>query len=129
FLLWTFSSWYAVLIGAEIAVGHSIDRLLVHGAATFRLDCAGERRAGVAIMLQLRRAAEAAPEARLTEGELARDLRLPPALIRDIAFRLVRRGLLAEDVRGFSLRADPDSITTEIVADAIDRDPDLRESI
>ena len=125
FLLWVFSSWYAVLVGAEIAVGHDIDRVLVHGAATFRLDCAGERRAGVAIMLALTRAAEADPDARVTEDELARDLRLPPAIVRDLCFRMVRRGLLAEEVRGFSLRADPDSITPEAVADAIDRDPAL----
>jgi membrane protein len=129
FLLWAFSSWYAVLVGAEIAVGHGIDRVLVHGAATFRLDCAGERRAGVAIMLSLTRAAEAAPDAHVTEDELARDLRLPPAIIRDLCFRMVRRGLLDEDVRGFSLRADPDSVTTEAVADAIDRDPALAQAL
>ena len=129
FLLWAFSSWYAVLIGGEIAVGHSIDRVLVHGAASFRLDCAGERRAGVAIMLQLARTAKADRRAPVTEDELARELRLPPAIIRDLCFRMVRRGLLAEDVRGFSLRADRDSVTTEAVADAIDRDPALNSGV
>jgi len=128
FLLWAFSSWYAVLVGAEIAVGHGIDRVLVHGAATFRLDCAGERRAGVAIMLQLARAAEAVPGARVSEDELARDLRLPPALIRDLCFRLVRRGLVAEDVRGFSPSAGVDGVTDDAVADAIDRDPTLAQA-
>jgi membrane protein len=128
FLLWAFSSWYAILVGAEIAVGHRLDRVLVHGAATFRLDCAGERKAGVAIMLQLTRAAEAAPGARVTEDELGRDLRLPPAIVRDLCFRLVRRGLLEEDVRGFSLRADPGSVTTDDVADAVDRDPTLDQA-
>jgi membrane protein len=128
FLLWAFSSWYVVLVGAEIAVGHDIDRVLVHGAATFRLDCAGERRAGVAIMLELTRAAEANPGARVSEDELACNLRLPPAIIRDLCFRMVRRGLLAEDVDGFSLHADPDSITTDAVTDAIDRDPALEQA-
>ena len=32
-LLWIFSSWYAVLVGAEIAVGHRMDRMLARGAA------------------------------------------------------------------------------------------------
>jgi membrane protein len=128
FLLWAFSSWYAILVGAEIAVGHALDRVLVHGAATFRLDCAGERNAGVAIVLQLARAAEAVPGVPVTEDELARELRLPPAIVRDLCFRLVRRGLLAEDVRGFSLRAGADSVTTEAVADAVDRDPTLDQA-
>jgi len=125
FLLWVFSSWYAVLVGAEIAVAHRVDRVLVHGAATFRLDAAGERRAGVAIVLQLRRRLAAAPDAPVTEDDLARDLRLPSALVRDLCFRLVRRGLLGEDVHGFSVRGDPGRMTFEAVADAIDRDPDL----
>jgi membrane protein len=129
FLLWAFSSWYAVLVGAEIAVGHSIDRVLVHGAASFRLDCAGERSAGVAIVLQLTRAAQADPSAQLTEDQLARDLRLPPAIIRNLCFRMVRRGLLVENVSGFSLRAGTDSVAMESVADAIDRDPTLAENL
>jgi membrane protein len=128
FLLWAFSSWLVVLIGAEIAVGHSIDHVLRRGAAAFRLDCAGERRAGVAIMLHLTREAEAGPHAPVTENELARDLRLPPAIIRNLCFRLVRRGLLVEDVRGFSLRNGTDSVDMDAVAEAIDRDPALAEN-
>jgi len=125
FLLWVFSSWYAVLIGAEIAVAHRVERVLVHGAATFRLDSAGERQAGVAIMLQLTRASATAPGTKITEDELARDLRLPPSIIRNLCFRLVRRGLLVQDVRGFSLRGDADGVVAGAVADAMDRDPAL----
>lgn len=125
FLLWSFSSWLVVLIGAEIAVAHSIDHVLRRGAAAFRLDCAGERRAGVAIMLHLTRAAETTPHAPVTENELARDLRLPPAIIRNLCFRLVKRGLLVEDVQGFSLGAGTDGVDMDAVADAIDRDPAL----
>jgi membrane protein len=125
FLLWVFSSWYAILVGAEIAVAHRVDSVLVHGAATFRLDGLGERRAGVAIMLQLTRMSAGAPGARVTEDELARALRLPPAIVRALCFRLVQRGLLAEDVHGFRLRGDPERMTFDTVADAIDRDPAL----
>jgi len=125
FLVWAKASWYAVLIGAEIAVAHRTDSVLVHGAATFRLDCAGERKAGVAIILHLTRAAARAPGAAVSENELARDLRLPPAIVRELCFRLVRRGLLDEDVHGFHLRGDPEAMTSEVVSDAIDRDPSL----
>ena len=125
FLLWAFSSWYAILMGAEIAVAHRVDRVLVHGAATFRLDGLGERRAGVAIMLQLTRMSAGAPGTQVTEDELARALRLPPAIVRALCFRLVQRGLLAEDVHGFRLRGDPERMTFDTVADAIDRDPAL----
>ena len=61
----------------------------------------------------------------MTEDQLARDLRLPPAIVRGLCFRLVQRGLLAENVAGFSLRADPERMTFDTVADAIDRDPTL----
>jgi membrane protein len=125
FLVWAKASWYAVLVGAEIAVAHRTDSVLVHGAATFRLDCAGERKAGVAIILHLTRAAARAPGAAVSENELARDLRLPPAIVRELCFRLVRRGLLDEDVHGFHLRGDPEAMTSEVVSDAIDRDPSL----
>jgi membrane protein len=127
FLLWVFSSWYAVLVGAEIAVAHRVDRVLIHGAATFRLDGVGERRAGIAIVLQLTRAAASAPGVPVAEDQLARELRLPPAIVRELCFRLVQRGLLAENVHGFSLRADPERMTFDTVADAIDRDPTIEE--
>ena len=44
FLLWSFSSWYVVLFGAEIAVGHGVDRVLVHGAWCFASTPWGNRR-------------------------------------------------------------------------------------
>jgi membrane protein len=125
FLVWAKSSWYAVLVGAEIAVAHRTDSVLARGAATFRLDCAGERKAGVAIMLHLTRAVSGAPGAAVTEDELARDLRLPPSIVRGLCFRFVRRGLLGENVRGFYLRDGAEAMTNEAIADAIDRDPAL----
>jgi hypothetical protein len=57
--------------GAEIAVGHGIDRVLVHGAWCFRLDAVGEQETGLEIMLRATRAS-------VTVDGLARQLRLAP---------------------------------------------------
>ena len=32
FLLWVYTSWFVVLIGAEIAVAHEVEKILIHGA-------------------------------------------------------------------------------------------------
>jgi membrane protein len=124
FLLWVFSSWYTVLVGAEIAVAHHADCVLVHGATAFRLDGAGERQAGVEIMVRMAERAQGG-QMFVSEDELARDLRLPPVLVRELGFRLADRGLLASERRGFALRCDPARTTALRVADAIDRDPRL----
>jgi membrane protein len=125
FLLWVFSSWYTVLVGAEIVVAHHVDRVLVHGAAAFRLDCAGERQAGVAIMVRVAELSAGADEVEVPADELARRLRLPPHIIRDLCFRLADRGLLSRGANGFALACDPTRTTAAEVAKAIDRDPTL----
>jgi membrane protein len=119
FLLWVFSSWYVVLIGAEIAVAHGVERILIHGATTFHLDGLGEQEAGVAIMM---RAARGGP---VTVDGLARDLRLPPHLVRPICLRLAGRGLLRRTGDGFTLARRPDDIGLPAVLDAVERDPGL----
>jgi membrane protein len=124
FLLWVFSSWYTFLVGAEIAVAHHVDRVLVHGAASFRLDCAGERRAGVDLMVTLTGLASGG-EKEVAADTLARPLRLPPSIVRDLAYRLADRGLLAIGKDGFILACDPSRVTAGRVADAVDRDPKL----
>jgi membrane protein len=127
FLLWIYASWWALLAGAEIAVAHRVDRVLVHGAVTFRLDAAGERQAAAAIMVRATRVARVANggSPAVSEDELARELRLPPALIRQLCARLVEAGLLAEDARGLHLGCDPDSTPLATVVDAVERDPAL----
>jgi membrane protein len=127
FMLWVFSSWYALLIGAEIAVAHHADAVLVHGARTFHLDLAGETQASAAIVLRAARAARQGDGASATvsDDELARELRLPPQLVRDLCVRLVDRKLLVEESRGFSLRPDPDQTAFAAVIDAVERDPAL----
>jgi membrane protein len=122
FLLWVFSSWYTLLVGAEIAVAHHVDRVLVHGARAFHLDHAGERQASAAITIRMARAPKGAP---VMVDDLARELRLPPNLVQDLCLRLVDRGLLVEDHDGFSLRGDPDRTALAQVVDAVERDPSL----
>ena len=119
FLLWAFSSWYVVLFGAEIAVGHGVDRVLVHGAWCFRLDAVGEQETGLEIMLRATRAS-------VTVDGLARELRLAPQLVRGIGARLVDCGLLADAGRDrFALARTPDRIGVAEVIDAVVRDPAL----
>ena len=119
FLLWAFSSWYVVLFGAEVAVGHGVDRVLVHGAWCFRLDAVGEQETGLEIMLR-------ATQANVTVDSLARELRLAPQLVRGIGARLVDCGLLAEAGRDrFTLARTPDRIGIAEVIDAVVRDPAL----
>ena len=129
FLLWAYSSWFALLVGAEIAVAEHLDRVLIHGARAFHLDLVGERQASAAIMIQMTRRARAHGGARTTvsEDDLARELRLPPNLVGDLCLRLVDRGLLSEDRHGFSLSRDPDRTALAAVIAAVERDPALEE--
>jgi len=62
FLLWAFSSWLVVLIGAQVAVAHELDVILVHGARALRLDPYGEQVAGLQIMLETTRRALSSAE-------------------------------------------------------------------
>jgi membrane protein len=127
FLLWSFSSWYTLLVGAEIAVAHHVDVVLAHGARAFQLDLEGERQASAAIVLQLADAAQVGEPGRavLSDDDLARALRLPPQLIRNLCARLVDRGLLVDARTGYTLRPDPDRTDFGAVLDAIERDPTL----
>jgi membrane protein len=127
FLLWVFSSWAVVLVGAEIAVADRAERVLVHGAVAFRLDAEGERQTGAAIMARVTHAARAAggADTGVSDDQLARELRLPSHLIRDLCERLAARGLLVEEHERFRLDCDPDQTSLAAVIDAVDRDPSL----
>jgi YihY family inner membrane protein len=119
FLLWAFSSWFVVLLGAEIAVGHSVDRVLIHGAWCLRLDALGEQETGVEIMVR-------AARGHVSVDGLARELRLGPTIIRRIGMRLVERGLLAAaGLDQFALGCDADRIGVAEIMDAVVRDPAL----
>jgi membrane protein len=119
FLLWAYSSWFVVLLGAEIAVGHGVDRVLIHGAWCFQLDALAEQETGVEIMVR-------AARANVSVDGLARELRLGPEAIRRIGIRLVERGLLVDaGLDQFSLGCDPDRIGVVEIMDAVVRDPAL----
>jgi membrane protein len=122
FLLWAFSSWFVVLLGAEIAVGHSVDRVLRHGAWCFHLDALAEQETGLEIMVRAARGP-------VSVDGLARDLRLPPQLVRRIGLRLCERGLLAAaGLDEFALGCDPDRTGVLAIIDAVGRDPALDTS-
>jgi membrane protein len=120
-LLWTYASWYVLLFGAEVAVAHDLDRVLIHGAWTLRPDVAGREEAGIAVMLRASRTTGLPPM-----EALARELRLPPAVVRDLCLRLAARGLLRRTGSGrFVLAADPERTHVADVVDAIIHDPAL----
>ena len=108
-----------MLLGAEIAVGHSVDRVLIHGAWCFRLDAVAEQETGVEIMVR-------ATRANVGVDDLARELRVAPQPIRAIGARLVERGLLTNaGLDQFALAGNPERISVAEVMDAVTRDPTL----
>ena len=119
FLLWAFSSWLVVLIGAQVAVAHELDGIVIHGARVAPLDPYDEQMAGVQIMVEIARGARGAGEASATTGELARRLRLLPESVRVVASRLQRAGLLARTDDGYRLTCDPDRTTLRDVVGAL----------
>jgi len=102
YLLWVFVSWYVVLVGAEIAVGHDADRLLSGGARVLELDAARQQAVAVAILERAARAAAAgAPP--LTIAGLSRQLALFPGEVQAVCERLCDRGLLADGAGQYRL--------------------------
>ena len=124
FLLWAFSSWLVVLIGAQVAVAHELDGTVIHGARVAPLDPYDEQVAGVQIMVELARDARGAGDGSATTGELARRLRLLPESVRVVAGRLQRNGLLARTDDGYRLACDPDRTTLRDVVGALLGRPD-----
>jgi membrane protein len=121
-LLWMYASWYVLLFGAEVAVAHGLDRVLIHGAWTLSPDVTGREQAGIGIMLQATRGGGTLPQIET----LARELRLPPAVVRDLGSRLVARGLLLRGRLGrFELACDPERTHVADIVDAIIHDPAL----
>jgi hypothetical protein len=128
FLLWAYSSWLVILIGAQVAVAHELDDILIHGTSALALDPYGEQVAGLQIMVETTRRALAAPEGggpdrpdgSATTNELARELRLLPGDVRAVAARLQAAGLLRQADSGvYRLACDPDQTGMRDVVGAI----------
>jgi membrane protein len=126
FLLWSFSSWLVILIGAQVAVAHELDEVLIHGARTLQLDPYGEQVAGVAIMVETTRRALSSDDAAegadggATANDLARQLRLLPRHVRHVAGRLRAAGLLRQvDSGGYRLACDPDRTRLRDIVGAV----------
>ena len=112
FLLWAFSSWLVILIGAQVAVAHELDGILIHGARVPPLDPYDEQMAGVQIMVELARGARGAGDGSATTDELARRLRLLPESVRVVAGRLQRADCWPAPTTVLSarLRSRPDQL-------------------
>jgi membrane protein len=109
FLLWSFSSWVVILIGAQVAVAHELDGILMHGVRALTMDAYDEQMAGVQIMVESTRRALSLNGVGLTTNELARRLRLLPGGVRRVAGRLRAAGLLRQNgAERYWLGCDPD---------------------
>ena len=62
FLLWAHASWLVILLGAQIAIAHELDGILIHGASALSLDPYGEQVAGLQIMVETTRRALSSPD-------------------------------------------------------------------
>jgi membrane protein len=119
FLLWSFSSWLVILIGAQVAVAHELDGTLIHGAARLRLEPYDEQMAGVRIMVEAARRALSLGDDVVTTDQLARKLRLLPADVRAVGARLSNAGLLRVSDAGYRIACDPDRTSLRDVVGAV----------
>jgi len=131
FLLWAFSSWLVILIGAEVAVAHELDGILIHGTRAWRLGPYEEQVAGVEIMVEMTQRELRPPRGGgddgITANALARRLRLLPESVRDVASRLLAAGLLRRvDGDDYRLACDPDRAGLRDVVGAVMGRPDDR---
>jgi hypothetical protein len=140
FLLWAHASWLVILLGAQIAIAHELDGILIHGTSALTLDPYGEQVAGLQIMVETtRRALSSSPDdapvddgrgGSATANELARDLRLLPDNVREVAGRLQAAGLLRQAESGvYRLSCDPDETGLRDVVGAIIGGPADKPSV
>ena len=131
FLLWSFSSWVVILIGAQVAVAHELNRILLHGVRALTMDPYDEQLAGVQIMVESTRRALSLAGTGLTTNELARRLRLLPGGVRRVAGRLRAAGLLRQSAADrYWLACDPDRThLRDVVGAAIGHPGDEQTSV
>ena len=139
FLLWAHASWLVILLGAQIAIAHELDGILIHGTSALSLDPYGEQVAGLQIMVETARRALSSPDdtpvddghgGTATANELARELRLLPDNVREVAGRLQAAGLLRQAESGvYRLACDPDETGLRDVVGAIIGGPADKPSV
>src|SRR4051812_242011 len=139
FLLWAHSSWLVILLGAQIAIAHELDGILIHGTSALSLDPYGEQMAGLQIMVATTRRALSSPDdapvdeergGTATANELARELRLLPDNVREVAGRLQAAGLLRQAQSGvYRLACDPEETRLRDVVGAIIGGPADKPSV
>jgi membrane protein len=139
FLLWAHASWLVILLGAQIAIAHELDGILIHGTSALSLDPYGEQVAGLQIMVETARRALSSPDdtpvddgrgGTATANELARELRLLPDNVREVAGRLQAAGLLRQGESGvYRLACDPDETGLRDVVGAIIGGPADKPSV
>ena len=139
FLLWAHASWLVILLGAQIAIAHELDGILIHGTSVLSLDPYGEQMAGLQIMVETARRALSSPDdapvddgrgETATANELARELRLLPDNVREVAGRLQAAGLLRQAESGvYRLACDPDETGLRDVVGAIIGGPADKPSV
>jgi hypothetical protein len=120
FMLWAFACWYVVLIGAEIAVAHDLDRTLGHGASTWTLHPLAEQAAAAGLMIEVARR-----DGGMTTDELACALRLLPGTVRALAARLAGADMLRRTANNrYELACDPETTVLGDVVAAISGRPE-----
>jgi membrane protein len=125
-MLWIYFSWLVVLLAAELAVGHAIDRTLPGGVRAWRLDASSEQ--ALAALLAVQATGARGRDAGVVKvSALAAATGLPPKLVREVGRRLARRGLLDETGAGYLLACDPTATSLGDVLEAASSDPALED--
>jgi membrane protein len=131
FLVWLYSAWMAVLVGAQMgAVDQHVRRVrfeLLGG----RLDDTLKETLAVGVVAEVTRRFLAGGPA-LSEAALAKRLHVDPLGIREPLDALVGAGLLIRvagdrDGPGYSPAREPDQVRISDVSDAVRHDPRLNE--
>lgn len=118
-LIWLYSSWLVLLLGAQLAFYVQCPNYLRPGRGEIRLNASLRERVALSIMYLIVHD-YGSPRARWTTNSLAEHLELPGAGLGPIVTALEHRGLLviAEDDTWLPAR-DPASITLADVLDAV----------
>jgi DNA-binding IscR family transcriptional regulator len=82
----------------------------------------------MAILMRLASRPRSAQRPDVSYDDLARTLRLPPQVVRNLCFRLVDRGLLLEANGAFTLKFDPEKTAVGALLEAVERDPALAQA-